>query len=343
MTQFQREIESQPEILAKLVEDVAIIEAASRLRGQTVPFIATLARGSSDNAVSFFAYLAGQLLGIPVASVPPSLLTLYQSSLKLSGALAIAVSQSGESSDVVAALKNAKKSGATTLAISNEANSTLLQVADYGLEQQAGPEQAVAASKTFISQMMVLTALVAHWSQDRTLLEALKRVPELAAQLIGEQAPIERAALRLTYARSAYILGRGLSYGPALEMALKLKETSYLHAQAYSSAEFQHGPIAAVDPADPIILLASNDPTRTSNREVAERLNALGAGLTVVSGDKALLEQASAKIILPSGLHPVGEAFLQVIVGQLLALHLTLSKGLDPDAPRYLSKVTQTM
>ena len=201
----------------------------------------------------------------------------------------------------------------------------------------------MAASKTFSSQMMVLARLVALWSQDEDLARALARIPDLVAHLLDDTSAVERAALRLTHAESAYILGRGLSYGPALETALKLKETAYLHAQAYSSAEFQHGPIAAVERADPILLLGTADPTLTSNLEVAGRLRDLGVDLTVVSSAPELLELASAKIGLAEGEHPVTESFLHVLTGQLLALYLTRSKGLDPDAPRHLSKVTKTL
>ena len=305
--------------------------------------IVTVARGSSDHAVTYFSYLAGQYLGLPVASLPPSLLTVYGSSMKVSGALVISVSQSGESSDVVESLRQLKQAGAKSLAITNRSGSALETLADHALYLGAGREQAVAATKTFSGQMMALALLVAHWSQDTALLSALEAVPALLRQLLADQAPIERAALRLTHAGQIYVLGRGLSFGPALEIALKLKETSYLHAQAYSSAEFQHGPIASVDPKDPIVLIASDDGTLTSNLQVAERLHTIGADLTIISGAGALVGEANAPIALPAGLHPASEAFLQVLAGQLLALYLTRSKGLDPDQPRHLRKVTQTM
>ena len=343
MSHFAREIQSQPEVLQAVLDDGAIAEAATALRERPVKLILTLARGSSDNAVTFFTYLAGRHLGLPVASVPPSLLTVYASKLQADETLAVGVSQSGESSDVVEGLKVLAACGATTVAVSNVSDSALAHHAHHHLQQRAGLEQAVAASKTFSSQMMVLAALVAHWAQDDALLAALKRVPALMQELLENQDAIERAALRLTHASGVYVLGRGLSYGPALELALKLKETSYLHAQAYSSAEFQHGPIAAVDPNEPIVLLGLDDGTLESNRQVAERLDELGADMTVVGGAEALHGYANASIPLPAKLHPASEAFLHVLAGQLMALHLARSKGLDPDAPRHLSKVTRTL
>ncbi len=342
MSHFEKEIGEQPEVLARLLESETQ-EVVDALRKSPARLVLSLARGSSDNAVTFFTYLAGQYLGLPVASVPPSLITVYASKMTLSDALAVGVSQSGESSDVVEGLRALQRAGATTVAVTNAAESALGTIADFCLPQGAGRESAVAASKTFSSQMMVLALLVARWSEDEALLGALNSVPALMEDVLTDQTPIARAALRLTHAESGYVLGRGLSYGPALEVALKLKETSYLHTQAYSSAEFQHGPIAAVGTGEPIILLGSDDATLASTLLVAKRLRDLEADLTVVSGAEELLNLADAPISLPRGLHGASEAFLHVLVGQLLALHLTKAKGLNPDAPRHLSKVTKTM
>jgi len=342
MTNFEKEILEQPQVLEKVINDANLNHVAQELAKKDIQIILTLARGSSDNAVTFFSYLAGQYLGIPVASLPPSLFSVYSSKMRIDNALVIGVSQSGESSDVVASLESIENSGATTLTISNKDNSSLAKVADYAINQQAGQELAVAASKTFSSQMMVLATLVAKWSKNQDLAKALENVPAAMAAFM-KNSQIKDAALRLTHAESAYILGRGLSYAPALELALKLKETNYLHAQAYSSAEFQHGPIASVSATDPIILLANNDKTIESNQIVAQKLHDLGADLTIVSSCQSLFKYANALVELPSNMHTVTESFLQILASQLLALNLTISKGLDPDAPRNLSKVTKTL
>ncbi|ADI13811.1 SIS domain-containing protein [Truepera radiovictrix] len=344
---FEREIYEQPEVLANLLEggpaQAAVQRVAQALRERPPALIATLARGSSDNAVTFFTYLAGQTLGLPVASLPPSLLSVYRSNLRLQEVLGIGVSQSGESSDVVEGLRALKAAGATTVAVTNRASSALERAAHHTLLQGAGTERAVAASKTVTSQMLLLALLVAHWGEDAALLNALKAVPEQMQRLLGAPAGLEHLALRLTHARSAYVLGRGLSYGPALETALKLKETAYVQAQAYSSAEFQHGPIAAVNPTDPVLMLALDDGTLESNLEAERKLLEVGADLSALSSDPGLCDRASAAVRLPSGLHPVTQSFLLVLAGQLLALYLTRAKGLDPDAPRHLNKVTKTM
>lgn len=343
MSHFGHEIREQPEVLRAVLDDPAIAQVAERLRARPLRLALTLARGSSDNAVTFFVYLCGRYLGLPVASLPPSLFTVYGSKMRLEDALAVGVSQSGESSDVVEGLKALSAAGAVTLAISNQEGSSLSRAADEALAQHAGLEQAVAASKTFSSQMMVLACLVARLCGDAELLAALEAVPEAVRGLLSAPGALEPVALRLTHAEGLYVLGRGFSFGPAHEVALKLKETSYLHAQAYSSAEFQHGPIAAVGSSEPVLLLGLGDASLASNRAVAERLRELGADLTVLSGAPELLELATSKIALPAGLHPVTEAFLQVVAGQLLALELTRSKGLDPDQPRHLQKVTKTL
>ncbi|HKI55824.1 MAG TPA: SIS domain-containing protein [Trueperaceae bacterium] len=342
MTHFEREIAEQPQVLSRILEDPAVPALATELRGREVPLIATLARGSSDNAVTFFAYLAGMTLGLPVASIPPSLLTLYAARPRLRGALGIGVSQSGESTDVVEGLEALKAAGAITLAVTNDAGSSLARGADHALAQHAGVEEAVAASKTFTSQMMVLARLVAEWADDDGLRAALAAVPSALETLLGDLDALERAALRLTHAGGLYVLGRGLSFAAALETALKLKETAYIDAQAYSSAEFQHGPIAVVDPGDPLLLLGMEDASLDGNLEVAARLREAGADLTVMSGAPALLERASAAIPLPEGLHEATAGFVMVVAGQLLAERLAASRGVDPDTPRLLKKVTRT-
>lgn len=344
MTNFEREISEQPDVLQGLVEHSTVPEVAAQLRERAPHTIVTLARGSSDNAVTFFSYLAAQTLGLPVASLPPSLVTVYGATMKAQDTLTIGVSQSGESSDVVGGLKALEAAGAVTVAISNDPASSLMQAADYRLEQNAGAERAVAASKTFSSQMMLLSLLVAHWSENAELLAALAAVPGAMREVLaGSQDALHRAALRFTHAPSIYVLGRGLSYGPALETALKLKETCYLHAEAYSSAEFQHGPIAAISPSHPVLMLALNDETETSNHEAAAKLRAASADLSVFSSNALLMSDANAAVTLPPNLHPVTQAFVMILAGQLLALHLATAKGLNPDAPRNLNKVTQTM
>jgi glucosamine--fructose-6-phosphate aminotransferase (isomerizing) len=343
VSHLEREIFDQPDVLQRLLESEEPRRVAEALQAADSPFIVTLARGSSDNAVTFFGYLAGRYLGLPVASMPPSLLTVYGSRMKVEKAIAIAVSQSGRSEDVRLSLESLEKAGALTVAITNDPSSPLARAADHDLQQGAGEEHAVAATKTFTSQMMLLALLVAHWSGDRELMAALDEVPGAMRSVLADRERVAHAALRLTHADDAYVLGRGLSFAAAQEVALKLKETSYMGTQAYSTAEFQHGPIAAISPRAPVLLLATGDATRSSNAQAAARLHELQADLTVVTSARELLAGAHATVPLPAGLQPATEAFLLVMVGQLLALHLTVSRGYDPDRPRNISKVTRTI
>ncbi len=342
MTDFEREIREQPGVLRRILDDPAPAEIGVALRREPPETILTFARGSSDNAVTFFAYLAGLLLGLPAASVPPSLVTLHRAPLRARAALAVGVSQSGESQDVVEALRSVHAAGARSLAVSNRADSSLETVATWAIRQNAGDERAVAASKTFTSQMMALARLVAEWADDDEIRAALAAVPDAVVALLREPVALDVAAARLTHAEQLDVLGRGLSYGPALEIALKLKETSYLHAHAYSSAEFQHGPIASLGAGDPVLLLGLADASADTNRDAARRIREAGADLTVLSSDPELLELAVARVPLAPGTHPVTEAFVQVVAGQWLALQVAQQRGLDPDAPRHLRKVTQT-
>ncbi len=340
---FEREIAQQPDVLRKLLQHPVPKDVGAALRAAPPKQVLTLARGSSDNAVMFFSYLVGTTLGYAVASVPPSLVTIYRAPLNPSDALVVGVSQSGESQDVVAALKALAATGATTLAVSNHEGSSLERAADYAVSLGVGAEQAIAASKTFTAQMMALALVVAEWADDDALRDALLRVPDALDQLLEDTSAIDAAAVRLTHAEQIDVLGRGLAFGPAQEIALKLKETTYIHAHAYSSAEFQHGPIASLGSGEPVLLLGMDDVSSATTLEAAVKLKTTGAHLMVMASNQDLLSQASTPIPLPPETSPVVQAFLHVVGGQWLALRTAQERGLDPDAPRHLNKVTQTL
>jgi glucosamine--fructose-6-phosphate aminotransferase (isomerizing) len=344
MSHFSNEIQEQPDVLTHLLASTEAAAAAAELRSNPPAFIATAARGTSNNAAGFFAYLAGSYLGLPTGAQPISLYSVFNTQPRVADALLVGVSQSGRSTDVVRTLQAFSAAGARTLAVSNNALSPLAEAADWHLEQQAGTEQSVAATKTFTSQMFVLPQLVAAWTQNVQLQDALAAVPiQLRNLLEAGHGGIDAAAQRLVHASEAYLLGRGLSLIAPQETSLKLKETSYIGTQAYSSAEVQHGPIAAVSVNTPAIVFGVQDATSDSNLLIAKRLRELGADLTVVSSVPELLDTALTPIALPRDLHPVTEAFLHVVVGQLLSLKLVEARGLDPDQPRNLMKVTQTL
>ncbi len=343
MTHFEREIFDQPRILAGLLRSDGIREAANALKARDVRFVSTVARGSSGNAATFFAYLVSSVLGLPTGTVVPSLHSVHGVTPRASGGLAVGVSQSGRSEDVLLALKAYREGGAATLAVSNNPQSPLAAASDWHLAQGAGEELAVAATKTFTTQMMALALLVAHWSESAALLAALEAVPEAMTAVLARTSDLDRPAVRLTHASDLWVLARGLNYVSAAEAALKVKETSYIETQAYSTAEVLHGPVAAIFVNTPVLLFGLADATRESNLVTARRVRELGADLTVVSSDPELLALATTAFGLPEGLHPATETFLHVLAGQLLALRLVSERGLDPDAPRHLSKVTHTV
>lgn len=343
MSHFHTEIREQPAVLQGLLDQEAIRAAAVKLRERAPAFIATLARGSSGNAAAFFSYLAGSALRLPAAALPLSLYSIHGVQPRADSVLAVGVSQSGRSEDVIAALSTFKSGGALALGVSNDEASGLAQTADWHLHQQAGVEKAVAATKTMSSQMFVLALLVAHWSEDAQLLAALEQVPS-AMQNLLDHPPAELAAASgaLEFARSVWLLGRGFNQAVAAEVALKLKETSYLDTHSYSSAEVLHGPVAAVEPGTPAVLFALSDASAASNLKTARRFRELDARLTVIGSQPELLELADVAVELPA-LAPATESFVQLVAGQLLVEELARLRGLDADQPRHLSKVTLTV
>lgn len=338
MSHFGEEIRHQPAVLRRLLSDRHISSVAADLRARPPQFIATVARGSSANAASFFSYLSALTLRLPAAPLPLSLYSVHETHPAADGLLAAGVSQSGRSEDVLMALSALKEGGARTLGVSNDPDSALAQTADWHLHQQAGTEKAVAATKTMSSQMFALALLVAHWSADEQLLAALEAVPAALESLLDSHEPFT-----LDGADDVWLLGRGLNQGVATEIALKLKETCYLGTHAYSSAEVLHGPVAALDADSRVVLFALDDATRDANLSTARRLRELGVQLTVVSSAAQLLETATQPVELPAAGHPVTDTFSQLLSGQLLVEREVAARGLDADKPRHLSKVTLTV
>lgn len=338
MSHFGEEIRQQPAVLEQLLQDQHISSVAAAQREQPPAFIVTVARGSSANAAAFFSYLSSLALRLPAAPLPLSLYSVHGTHPAAAGLLAVGVSQSGRSEDVLQALTSLSEGGARTLGVSNDPASPLAGAAHWHLYQQAGSEQAVAATKTMSSQMFALAVLVAHWSADEQLLQALQAVPAAMQALLDAHDPFS-----LDDATDVWLLGRGLNQGVASEVALKLKETCYLGTHAYSSAEVLHGPVAALDAGSRVLLFALEDATVAANVSTARRLRELGALLTVISSSAELLELASQPVELPASGHPVTDTFVQLLAGQLLVEREVAVRGLDADQPRHLSKVTLTV
>uniref|UniRef100_A0A9E7ZRX5 SIS domain-containing protein n=1 Tax=Bosea sp. NBC_00436 TaxID=2969620 RepID=A0A9E7ZRX5_9HYPH len=308
-----------------------------RLRQRKPAFIATCARGSSDHAMTYGKYLLERTLGLPVASLGPSLASVYREELDLSGAVFIAASQSGRSPDALQLTETAKRGGALTIGLINDMESPLAALVDVALPLAAGPETSVAATKSFIATGIALLHLTAAWSCERDLSDALVRSPELLRQAgLCDWSPFFG---HLKDAASLYVIGRGLSLGIAQEMALKFKETCRIHAEAFSAAEVLHGPLALVGPGFPALVLDPADEGSDSTLSVARSFAGLGADVAYAGTEAAPGITLPVPLETPPVLMPLLQA--RAFYGGIAAL--AKARGLDPDRPPHLRKVTQTL
>jgi len=304
----------------------ALADLGARLRSAPPPFIITSARGSSDHAAGYFTYLAEIVLGVPCCSIGASVVSVYGTELKARGALAVTISQSGQSPDIVALQEAAKRSGALTVALVNVEGSPAAMAADIALPLQAGPELSVAATKSFIVSAVAGAAIVAHWKDDGALLAALAGLPEVLAGAAEIAWPtfIDEAAA----ADSLYVLGRGPCLPMAMETALKLKETCGIHAEAYSLAEVMHGPMELLGEGFPVLAYSPDDRSRETTREGLVKLRATGARVMAV--EQGGLAYAATGHPLLDGLSMIETAYANIeVVAQRL--------GRDPDRPRIAS------
>ncbi|HLB63868.1 MAG TPA: SIS domain-containing protein [Anaerolineales bacterium] len=344
MTLLHEEIHQQPSVIRALLDQEAgrarMIAAA--LKAKDPRYVVLAARGSSDNAARYGNYVFGSLLRLPVALATPSLYTLYARPPRLRQALVIGISQSGQSDDIVAVLSEARRQGAPTLAITNSPDSPLAAQADYLIETHAGEERSVAATKTYTSQLMALGLLVAGWLDDPALFADLAALPDSMRRTLELEGAIHSAALRYQHAEHAVVLGRGYNYATAFEIALKLKETCYLAAEPYSPADFLHGPVALVEAGYPAIVIAPSGAVALDLTRFAADLRERGASLLMISDQAQALRLADVPLELPRIPAEWTSPLLAILPGQLLSLHLAEARGLDPDRPRGLRKVTVT-
>jgi len=340
------EIGEQPQVLERLLETAwpAVREIAQAVRRRGLACALIAARGSSSHAGLYAQYAWGGLGGLIVAEAAPSLYNAYRTPPALGQALVVGISQSGQSPDIVEVVASGRSQGALTLALTNDPGSPLARAAEHLLELGAGVEAAVAATKTYTSQLMLAALLAAALSEAPELrLAELREVPEAMRTLLAGETQIARIAARHADIDRCVLLGRGYSLATAREAALKLKELASVAADPYSSAEFQHGPIALVSPGTPVLAVAQRDAAFESVLPLLRRLGQeRGARLLVLSDSEEALALADDPIALPAGLPAWLGPLVQIVPLQLFAYHLTLCKGLDPLAPRGLNKVTLT-
>ncbi|RON01937.1 iron dicitrate transport regulator FecR [Pseudomonas brassicacearum] len=316
--------------------DPQMIEIAGRLNRQPPQVAMTVARGSSDHAASYFAYLTMQHVGIPVASLPMSVVTMQQAPLKVSGQAVFAFSQSGQSPDLVNSLRLLRKRGALSISMVNAENSPLEAACEFSLPLCAGIESSVAATKSFIATLSASARLIAHWKQDAELLEAGLALPaglrEAATQDWSLAVDVLRDCQRLM------VIGRGAGFSIAQEAALKLKETSAIQAEAFSSAEVKHGPMALIDDNYPLLVFAPRGAEQAGLLSLAAEMRQRGARVLLAAPD----DVSERDLTLSRAEHPALDPILAIQSFYVMAAGLAVARGMDPDQPRHLSKVTRT-
>ncbi len=341
---LREEIFEQPAVLKRWLETQMdqVQRIAGAIRGREIEYVFLAARGTSDHAGVYGQYLWGALNHLPVAFAAPSLFTLYGGWPRLSKALVIGVSQSGQSPDVVSVLTEGRKQGALTLAITNAPESPLAKAAEYHLDVHAGPEKAVAATKSYTAELLAVAALSASLSLDQQRLKALWKLPQFVEQALQLDSRAGVLAQELKDMNRCVVLGRGYNYATAMEWSLKLKELSYVFADPYSSADFLHGPIAIVEPGFNVLVLAPNGAVLPDLMAVMQRLREQGAKLLVLSDDVHALALGHESLRLPAGVPEWLSPIVSIVPAQLFAYHLTRAKGFDTESPRGLRKVTLT-
>lgn len=344
MSLMLAEIEQQPAVLERTLRQEAprIARFADSLRKRGTRLIVLVARGSSDNAALFGRYLLEISTGIPVSLAAPAVHTLYHRKMDLREALVIGISQSGQGADINIVLENAKRSGATTLAITNEADSVMARIADETFLIRAGRERSVAATKTYTGQLLMFHLLAAALSGNKDFAE-VERLPELASLSLGLRSQIEETVERYAFMNHCVVVGRGLIYANVYEFAIKLMETCYVVAERFSSADFLHGPIAMIERDFPAFLFAPPGKTLPGMKDLLGKLTRLGAETVVISSENSVLKAATRSLKIPRRISEMLAPIPYIIPAQLFAALLAKAKGLSPDSPRSLAKVTKTI
>jgi len=339
------EIAEQPAIIEGLLKAAApaVERIAADIRGRRLHHVVIAARGSSDNAARYGQYLFGSHNRLSVTLAAPSLFTRYRTPPAMAGALVVGISQSGESPDLISVVEEGKRQGCLTLAVTNVAGSPLAAMADHTIVLGAGQERSIAATKTYTAQLAALAMLSTALAENARWSRELAAMPEhVAAALYVERESVVAAAAALKDAGHGVVLGRGFNFSTAFEAALKAKELAYVAVEPYSSADFQHGPIALVEPGFAAMVFnvtgAVSSEVEGLLREIRER----GARPVVFSNEPSSLELAAAPVALPAGMPEWVSPIAAIVPAQLLAFHLSRMRGYDPDRPRGLKKVTKT-
>jgi glucosamine--fructose-6-phosphate aminotransferase (isomerizing) len=343
-TYLFREIHEQPEVLSNLIDQEAksVRDLARVIKKSGISHVIIAARGTSDNVGRYAKYLLGAVNGLSVGLATPSLFTIYHQVPQFKDALVLGISQSGQSPDIVAVLEEAKRQGTLTVAITNDVNSPIAENAAHTINLHAGSEVSVASTKTYTSSLLVIAMLSAALAESGVKWQELRILPEAATQTLSlDQAAIE-AATRWRFADRCVVIGRGYNYATAFELALKLKELTYIVAEPYSPADLLHGPIAIVERDFPALVIAPHGAMLPNISQLLKELHHSGADTLIISDDDETMKLGDTQLHLPYRVPEWLSPITAVIAGQLFAIRLTEIKKLDIDKPRGLHKVTRT-
>jgi glutamine---fructose-6-phosphate transaminase (isomerizing) len=341
---LRREIYQQPAVLERLLrsQEAAVDDLVRAMKKAAIRHVVIAARGTSDNAGRFAQYLLGAMNGLVVALATPSLFTYYARPPQLRDALVLGISQSGRSPDIVAVLAEARRQGALTAALSNAVDSELAAQGDIVVDLCAGEERAVAATKTYTAELAAIALLSARLAGDDEMAGALARLPEAVSVALSRDEAAAQAAAGLQGIRAAAVIGRGFNYASAFELALKIKELSYISTEAYSSADFRHGPLAIIEPDFPVIVIAAAGPLLGDMRSLMRTLGERRAKVLCISDDPEAAAGAGAAILVPAQVPEWLSPVTLIVPGQLLAMYMAGLRGYDVDSPRSIHKITET-
>jgi glucosamine--fructose-6-phosphate aminotransferase (isomerizing) len=341
---LEQEIREQPEVLRRLIQTSADQAQAimDAVRGK-FNYILIAARGSSDNAARYAQYLFQIVNEVPVALATPSVFSLYHKALKLEGALILGISQSGQSPDIVSVLEEARRQGRPSVAVTNDPNSPLAQAAQFDLDLQTGQEKAVAATKTYTASLVAMALLSNALEKDKAAFAEIQRLPAQVQEAVEQTMQQTIRMERYRYMQHGAVIGRGYNYSTAFEVALKIKELTGITTVPYSSADFLHGPVASLTAGYPVFAIAPQGVMAGDMAAIIAKAKAAVAELVVISDLQELLSQAQLPLPIPQGVPEWLSPIVSVIPGQILAWQMALSRGLDPDKPKNLSKVTETL
>jgi glucosamine--fructose-6-phosphate aminotransferase (isomerizing) len=341
---LEQELRQQPKALSRLIEKQLgyALQVRELFLREDVQYILIASRGSSSNAARYAQYLLGRAYRVPVAFATPSLFTLYEQPPRLDGALVIGISQSGKSPDVVEVVAEARRQGRPTIALTNAPASPLGLAADGVLKLEAGKEQAVAATKTYVNSLGAVALLFATSTADEQALGELQRVPDQLAAQLDESWEHVTAIDQLGLVDGGTVVSRGINYCTAFEIALKIRELSGLLFESWSAADLMHGPVAAIGEGWPVFAVAPSGPALGAMGEAVEAVAARGARTVVISDDAEFRARGEIGLPLLPGVPEWLSPLVAVVPGQLAAMRLAQLRGIDLDEPLGLSKVTLT-